>query len=89
MRVLLPYGHVHMHYWAPNVVKCMGEEGGDVRDDCHQRAGARALHWWCHWDYYIILVPNVKGVLVGVVHRSWYVQRAQSFCLSILFWIII
>lgn len=76
-------------HWAADVVKCVGEEGRYIGDDRHQRAVCGGLFSGCHGDDNIVLVPHVKGVLVGVADGGGYVQWAESFCIAILFYVLL
>lgn len=61
-----------------------GENRRDVWDDGQERAGLRTLVWGgYHGDDYVVLVPDVEGVCMGVGDGGHHVQRDHSH-LSIL-----
>lgn len=60
-------------------VEVAGEEGRDVRDDGHERAGQRAVVCGSHGDDDVVLVPHVEGIWVGVGEGGGHVQGADSF----------
>lgn len=66
-----------------------GEEGRDVRDDGHQRAGQRALLRGVHGDDDVVLVPHVEGVRVGMANGWRHVKGAHAVHLALLYHVVI
>lgn len=58
-----------------------GKERRDVRDDGHQRAGQGAVIDGGHGDDYVVLVPHVEGVWVGVAQARRHVKRVDTLYL--------